>query len=106
MKRASPFFVLALTEALKKMDEPKGPIHTTIGVYPKPDRYLWKINGVAEEHLQAHITYNRNWRPGRALFVDGKCVYPGNVSPDDIARIEAELEADPIVRDRDTAPYR
>jgi len=82
-----------------------GPIHTTIGVYPKPDRYLWKINGVAEEFLEDHIAYNKKWRFGRALFVDGKCVYPGHVAQEDIDRIEAELEAEPIVRTRDTAPY-
>ena len=106
MRRVSPLLLLAVVEAARKAEEPKGPIHTTIGVYPRPDRYLWKINGVAEENLEEHIAYNKLWRFGRALFVDGKCVYPGRVAPEDIARIEAELEAEPIVLDRDTAPYR
>lgn len=84
----------------------KGPIHTTIGVYPNTDRGLWKINGVDASRLEKHIQYNKEWRWGRALFVDGTCVYPGNVRREDIDRIEAELKEKPIVIQKDTAPYR
>lgn len=44
--------------------------HVTIGVYAN-DSY--KINVVKEEHLKDHIEYNKVFRYGRGLFVDGKC---------------------------------
>jgi hypothetical protein len=52
-------------------------LHRTYGVYPNGD---WKRNAVAPEHLPAHIQYNDDFRPGRALVVDGAVVLPGFVS--------------------------
>lgn len=49
-------------------------IHTTIGLYSNGD---YVVNGVHEDHLDDHIKYNTTFRGGRALFVDGKCVYIG-----------------------------
>lgn len=81
-------------------------IHTTIGVYLNcQDRSWWKTNGVPARHLEEHIEYNKVFRFGRALFVDGKCVNRGYLSEEDVARIESELEQDPIVLERDTQPY-
>lgn len=78
-------------------------IHHTMGVYPNGDRVH---NGVADEHLAQHIEYNDTFRPGRALFVDGKCRLKGSLKADTIAAIEAELVAKPVQMSRVTTPYR
>lgn len=56
--------------------------HVTIGVYNSNEH---KINIVKPEHLVGHIEYNKFWRWGRALFVDGVCVYQGYLSDKDVA---------------------
>ena len=48
--------------------------HLTIGVYSNGQ---WKYNVVRDEDLQEHIEYNKTWRPGRLLYVDGKRVWNG-----------------------------
>lgn len=50
------------------------PIWTTIGVYYNGE---YKINGVLPEDLAGHIQYNIKNRPGRALFLNGECIYRG-----------------------------
>ncbi len=49
-------------------------INTTIGLYPNGE---YKINGVGDNNLESHIEYNKVYRPGRALFLNGKCIYKG-----------------------------
>jgi len=79
-------------------------IHTTVGLYPSGD---YKVNGVDSEDLQGHIDYNTATRFGRALFVDGKCVYKGlGVTPAVIAKFEKTLKEDQtFIRTECTAPY-
>lgn len=77
-------------------------IHHTMGVYANGDR---KHNGVAATDLEAHIDYNLKMRPGRALFVDGKCVHRGYLTEGQCKQIEHELTVDPILMDRITTPY-
>lgn len=77
-------------------------IHTTIGVYNNGDR---KVNGVPSEDLAAHIRYNTVMRFGRALFLDGLCIYNGCLSWERCKEIEKELAEKPIVMEKDTAPY-
>lgn len=48
--------------------------HITVGVYIDGE---CKINIVAPEDLHGHVSYNLRSRFGRALFVDGKCIYDG-----------------------------
>ena len=50
--------------------------HLTLGVYPN-GQYMF--NGVREEDLEDHIQYNKTFRPGRLLYVDGQRVYDGMV---------------------------
>jgi hypothetical protein len=45
------------------------PNHITIGVYPN-NSYI--LNIVKDEHIDGHIVFNSNMRPGRFLFVNGK----------------------------------
>ena len=78
-------------------------IHHTMGVYSDGSR---KHNGVDSEHLQVHIDYNKTMRFGRALFVDGKCVYKGYLSQEECDAIEREWAANPRVMTRCTAPYQ
>lgn len=78
-------------------------IHTTVGLYANGE---YKINGVLPEHLEAHITYNKTYRWGRSLFVDGKCVYNGYQSDEDVKAFEDKIKGDPnFIRNKCTAPY-
>lgn len=56
-------------------------IHHTRGVYPNGE---YKDNAVLAEHLEGHIEYNKTFRFGRALFVDGVMVYAGLGVSDEI----------------------
>ncbi|MGL5394790.1 MAG: hypothetical protein ACRDBQ_05875 [Shewanella sp.] len=78
-----------------------GKIHTTIGLYRNGD---YVVNGVMDEHLDAHIGYNIKCRGGRALFVDGKCVHTGYMTQDECEDFISG-EAGKIVMDKCTAPY-
>lgn len=76
-------------------------IHHTRGVYPDGS---YKDNGVCCKNLAQHISYNLKFRPGRALILDGICVYKGlNVSKAEI--IKAVGAAQDIATKEDTAPY-
>lgn len=74
-------------------------IHTTIGIYPNGE---YRSNGVLDEHLSDHIEYNKTYRAGRALIVDGVVVYTGNVSERTIASVLSECT---VRYDKCTVPY-
>jgi hypothetical protein len=77
-------------------------IHHTVGVYPDGS---YKQNGVSAANLAHHIAYNKEYRPGRALFVDKRLIHRGNLSGQrltDAITLVAGLT--PITED--TAPYR
>ena len=74
-------------------------IHHTVGLYPNGET---KSNGVPSEDLAAHIQYNITFRPGRALFVDGFCIYRGlGVRPELLEKYEGAK----ATMTRDTQPY-
>lgn len=50
--------------------------HLTLGVYLSGD---YTYNVVREEDLEEHIQFNKTYRPGRLLYVDGQRVYDGMV---------------------------
>jgi hypothetical protein len=77
-------------------------IHTTVGVYSNLNA-PFKSNGVKSERLDDHIKYNTDHRFGRALFVDGVCVYKGYLSDEDIELVQEKVSK--IRHDVDTAPY-
>lgn len=54
-------------------------MHVTLGIYHNKD---YKFNVVRDEDLQEHIEYNKTWRPGRLLYVDGKRVNNGCINPE------------------------
>lgn len=74
--------------------------HLTTGVYNSGDR---KYNGVAPADLRGHIKYNLVMRPGRAFFVDGKCLTTGYLS-DEMCDV-LEMELSPKTVGHCTAPY-
>lgn len=82
-------------------------IHTTVGVYLGFCTQLNgnAINGVDPEHLQDHIHYNKTYRGGRALFVDGECVYPGYLSEEQVQYFKENIIPQITPRDKCTAPY-
>lgn len=76
-------------------------IHVTAGFYANGDS---KFNGVPSENLQEHVDYNLKMRPGRAFFVDGKCLNQGYLTAERCAEIEKELAGK--TAQRDTQPYQ
>jgi hypothetical protein len=81
-------------------------LHKTYGVYPNGS---WKRNAVEPGDLQAHIQYNKDWRWGRALIVDGKVEYNGYFRDEEIQAFVKDklpkIDADwhPV---RATIPYQ
>lgn len=57
--------------------------HLTLGIYANGQ---YKYNVVREEDLENHIEYNKTFRFGRLLYVDGERVYDGD------AQTRADLE--------------
>lgn len=78
-------------------------MHVTVGVYKNND---YKYNVVLDEHLESHIEYNKTWRWGRALFVDGKCVYQGYLSDEQVEDWTKKISEMEFDMSRPTIPYR
>lgn len=76
-------------------------MHVTVGVYNN-DEY----NIVRDEDLERHIEYNKTFRWGRALFVDGKCVNRGYLSDDRIKEWEKKISEMKFDMSSPTIPYR
>jgi hypothetical protein len=83
-----------------KEGKPENYIFTTIGLYPSCD---YKTNGVSYQNIDYHIEYNLDYRFGRALIIDGVCVYKGNVSDENIESFISKHKSLKIFKD--TAPY-
>lgn len=78
-------------------------IYTTIGVYANGNQ---KSNGVVETHLPIHIAYNIRMRFGRALIINGICVYPGlGVSEESIQKYIDLYQKGNLVHTKNTEPY-
>lgn len=75
-------------------------IHHTRGVYPD---LSYKDNGVRSENIAHHTSYNMRFRPGRALFVDGVCIYKGRLSEEQITQVLTDIKD--VTMEKDTAPY-
>lgn len=64
-------------------------------------------NAVLDEHLETHIKYNTDMRPGTALFIDGVCVKTGiGISEARCEEIEDELKANPPKMPAHRVPYK
>lgn len=61
---------------------------------------------MVREHIVSHVHYNLDWRPGRALIVNNKIVYDGNVDRDKLKQIIAHFKENPPRLVRNSAPYQ
>lgn len=83
-------------------------MHLTIEVYTNKQ---WKYNVVRDEDLEDHIEYNKTWRWGRLLYVDGVRVYDGCHKAESLPMYDAlakEVYEDLLKKvnlNKDTRPY-
>lgn len=83
----------------------KGILHVTLGVYTNGQ---YKYNVVRDEDLESHIDYNKTFRFGRLLYVDGKRVYNGCIKEECLERydkIAEEFFSKDIDKSKPTIPY-
>lgn len=78
-------------------------MHVTVGIYNNNE---YKYNIVEDEDLEKHIEYNKTFRFGRALFVDGKCVHKGYLSDERIKEWEKRISEMEFDMSHPTIPYR
>lgn len=79
-----------ISEVISQLSAQK--IYSTIGVYANGDQ---KSNGVAAKDLLDHIAYNLQMRPGRAFFLEGRCLNQGYLSDEKIQELEKEFSLNP-----------
>ena len=75
---------------------------TTIGLYANGD---YVVNVVNDCDLESHIKYNIENRPGRALFVEGKCVNKGYHTDEEIKLFVKRIKNENIKASKITKPY-
>lgn len=76
--------------------------HFTVGVYANGE---YKTNVVKDEHLEDHIEYNKTFRFGRALFVDGECVHKGYLSDERVVEWTEKISKMNPDLSHSTEPY-
>lgn len=77
-------------------------MHATVGVYMNGQ---YKYNIVRDEDLENHIKYNKIFRFGRGLFVDGKCVNQGYLSGEQVRNWEKRISEMEFDISHDIRPY-
>lgn len=77
-------------------------IHHVRGVFNNNE---FVDNGVAADKLHDYIQFNLVMRPGRAIFVDGICMYEGYLSKEQCDLMSQCLLEHPMPMDYDTTPY-
>lgn len=78
-------------------------MHYTVGVYMN-GRHV--VNVVRDEDLEDHIWYNKTFRWGRGLFVDGKCVHRGYLGGEQVRNWEKRISEMDIDLSKPTIPYK
>jgi len=81
---------------------PTRSIYSTIGVYANGNK---KYNGVLPQDLIPHITYNLQFRPGRAFFVEGQCLNSGYLDEETITALEQEFAKNPHLPNKVSSQY-
>lgn len=85
--------------ANKILSSTQKPYFTTVGIYSSQD-YI--VNGVTRSNLAGHIWYNLQFRPGRALFVEGHLLNEGG----GVDLKGWKIKVQKLEKHKDTAPYR
>lgn len=78
-------------------------MHVTVGVYKNND---YKYNIVRDEDLENHIEYNKIFRFGRGLFLDGKCIHKGYLSDEQVKIWESKISSMEFNMNTNTRPYK
>ena len=76
--------------------------HVTVGVYQNG---VYKHNIVRDEDLLSHIEYNKTFRFGRGLFVDGVCVNQGYLSGEQVRNWTRRIREMTFDTSKPTIPY-
>ena len=80
--------------------------HLTLGVYLSGD---CAYNVVREEDLEEHIQFNKTFRPGRLLYVDGQRIYNGVLKEKYLPKYDKIVEefymTNNVDLDKPTTPY-
>ena len=79
--------------------------HITIRVYPNKH---YVINVVSDEHLKDHLTYNRDFRFGCLVYLDGKRVQNGCRKPEYLQEFDdfvKTIDTSAINMNRETIPF-
>lgn len=84
-------------------DFPVLDVNHTRRVYNSGD---YTDNGVRKEHLKDHIEYNKKYRPGTALFINGVCVNLGYLGKERCAKIEELIKGLEIKITPSSLPYQ
>lgn len=97
-------FLKVISSNTKNNDllRPDQKIHHCVGVYSSGDKIH---NGVLSDDLNHHIEYCKTFRPGRAIFVDGKCIYRGYLTEQECVVVEKELQESSFKITKVTRPY-
>ena len=66
---------------------------------------VYKGNIVRDEDLEDHIQYNKKFRFGRGLFLDGKCINQGYLSGEQVRNWEKRISEMEFDLTHDTRPY-
>ena len=89
---------------LRKLEELRTTkYHVSVGVYAN-GQYV--VNIVADEHLDSHIEYNKEYRFGRGLFVDGICVNQGYLSGEQVRNWTKRISEMEFDMSHVTYPYQ
>jgi len=80
-------------------------IFSSVGIYPNGS---YKVNGVSKVNITDHIEYNKTYRPGRALFIEGICHNKGSLTEAEVIEWSDRIMEDKETfwRDVDTQPYK
>ena len=77
-------------------------MHVTLGAHMNG---VYKVNIVRDEDLEYHIQYNKKFRFGRGLFLDGKCINQGYLSGEQVRNWEKRISEMEFDLTHDTRPY-
>ena len=78
-------------------------MHLTVGVYMN-GQYVYNV--VRDQDLKEHVEYNKTFRFGRGLFVDGKCIHQGYLSGEQVRNWTKRISEMNIDMSKPTIPYR
>lgn len=80
----------------------KQKLNTTVRLYSDGS---YKVNGVKSIHLEGHIHYNKCYRPGCALFLNGDLIFRGSISNENIYNFQNNILPNIPKAEEQTVPF-